>query len=153
MTNYFNQRIALFQIEAKDQAELFDLLSEALLKADLITGEYRQKIEEREQIYPTGLLVNGIGVAIPHTDSLYVKQSQIAFASLKNPIIFKEMGTATQAIEVKLVFMLALKEAHEQPLMLQRLVELFQKKEVLKQLLEIETIDDFLKIMADNQLE
>lgn len=153
MTSYFNKDIAFFQVNAESQSDIFDFLSKELLKEDLITEEYGQKIVEREAIYPTGLLVNGIGVAIPHTDSFYVKSSQIAFLSLKNPVFFNEMGTNNSPIPVKLIFMLALKEAHEQPIMLQRLVELFQKKEVLKQLLEIETLTEFLNIMHANNLK
>ena len=46
-------------------------------------------ITTREAEYPTGLEFNGIGFAIPHTDSVNVNKSQICFASLDEPVIFK----------------------------------------------------------------
>lgn len=61
-------------------------------------------ITTREAEYPTGLEFNGIGFAIPHTDSVNVNKSQICFASLDEPVIFQDMTDKSHNIEVNLVF-------------------------------------------------
>lgn len=152
MTEYFDKKIALFHVKAKSQEEIFDQLSKIFYDKGLITRDYKQKIIEREKEYPTGLLIQGIGVAIPHTDSIYVKQSQIGFMSLEKPVTFKEMGTKDKEISVKLIFMLALKEAHEQLSVLQSLVNMFQNPKVLMQFLEVNQLADFMKLIKENHL-
>ncbi|MDH6364244.1 PTS system galactitol-specific IIA component [Enterococcus sp. PF1-24] len=148
MTAYFNQGISFFQQEKDSQMEIFTQLAEALLQQDLVNEHFLENVIKREEIFPTGLNINGIGVAIPHTDSEYVKTSQIAFMSVRKPIIFYEMGTTDKAVPVQLIFMLALKEAHEQLGMLQKLIEMFQQPKVLAELLAVKEQQDFQKIIA-----
>lgn len=73
---------------------------------------FAENVLKREEVFPTGLLINDVGIAIPHTDAEHVNDSQIAFMSLKTPVTFYEMGTADKEISVSLIFMLALKEPH-----------------------------------------
>ena len=149
---YFDKSIALFHRHAKDQKTVFDLLSAEFLKDDLVTDEFRKKVEERELVFPTGLSIDGMGVAIPHTDSIYVKRSQIGFMSLTEAVNFKEMGSG-ENVEVQLVFMLALKEPHEQLEMLQKLVAMFQNPGVLDQLKRIKTQSELSEILLKNGLK
>jgi PTS system galactitol-specific IIA component len=81
-----------------------------------------------------------------------VKESQVAFMSLTEPIPFIEMGTNDKKIQVSLLFMLALKEPHEQLEMLQNLIEMFQKTGVLEKLLAAETIGEYQEIIQKNGL-
>lgn len=152
MSSYFDKQIALFQVQTKKQTDIFKRLAQELFAVDAVNDEFFEKVEEREKIFPTGLLINGIGVAIPHTDSDYVHYSQVAFLSLQEPIMFKEMGNLEKKVPVQLVFMLALKEPHEQLTMLQKLIDMFQKEGVLKKLLAVQTKEAFQKILAENAL-
>lgn len=93
---------------------------------------FAENVLKREEVFPTGLLINDVGIAIPHTDAEHVNDSQIAFMSLKKPVTFYEMGTADKEISVSLIFMLALKEPHAQLEMLQKLITMFQKKRWFK---------------------
>ncbi|MDR0297520.1 MAG: PTS sugar transporter subunit IIA [Streptococcaceae bacterium] len=152
MTTYFDKKIVRFQIEASSKDDIFQLLSSDFENRGLVSEEYKFKVAQREMIFPTGLVIGDCGVAIPHTDAEWVKTSQIAFASLKKPMTFYQMGTLDNPVEVTLVFMLALKEAHEQPEMLQALVTMFQKESVLKHLQSITDVDEFISIMNENNL-
>lgn len=150
--NYFDERIAFFKKNLEGKEGIFRLLSDELLSKNLVKEDFFEGIINREQVFPTGLVIGGIGVAIPHTDSIYVERSQVAFMSLEKPIIFYEMGSIDKEIEVQLIFMLALKEPHEQLSMLQKLIDMFQKKGVLSKFLEIEHTDQFIKIIQENGL-
>jgi len=144
---YFSNKIAYFQQSVKNQEEAFDILASQLLEVDCVTEDYLQNIIKREEAFSTGLLVNGVGIAIPHTDSQYVKTSQIAFLSTDEPIDFFEMGTNDKVVKVRLIFMLALKKADEQLETLQKLVEMIQKEEILQKLLTCTNQNEFFEIV------
>ncbi|WP_086313314.1 PTS system, galactitol-specific IIA component [Enterococcus sp. 7F3_DIV0205] len=144
---YFNSEIAEFQVEVKDRNEAFRRLTKQLREKQFITDSFLEHIIEREERFPTGLPVTNIGVAIPHTDSEYVKKSQIAFMSLKEPISFFEMGTSDKPVAVHMIFMLALKEPHEQLEMLQKLIEMIQNPETMENLYRCQTKSEFIEII------
>lgn len=125
---YLDKELCLFQLEVKDQKELFQVMSEQLKNAGCVKDSFLEGITNREQEFPTGLEVNQIGFAIPHTDSAHVNSSQICFASLKEPLVFSDMTDKSHEIPVRLVFMLAMSQPHEQIDTLQNLVSLFQMK-------------------------
>ena len=92
-----------------------------------------------------------IGVAIPHTDPDKVIEPQIGFMSLKHPVTFHQMGDNAE-IQVKLIFMLALKKSDDQLSMLQKLMALFQNQEAMDALQKIEQKNDFLDLMKKNEI-
>lgn len=149
---FFDHQLALLNQSFATKEEALEKLSEELRKKQCVTDDFYINILRREEVFPTGLGINGIGVAIPHTDSQYVNESQVAFMSLKQPLPFIEMGTNDKEIDVSLLFMLALKEPHEQLDMLQRLIEMFQKPNVLEELLAIDTEDEYLAMIKKYDL-
>ena len=144
---YFDQHLCLFNIEAKTKEEILTIMAQMLLSHGIVKQDYLTGILTREQQYPTGLLINSIGFAIPHTDSTKVNQSQICFASLKNPVIFSGMTDDKEQIPVKFIFMLAMKEPHEQVENLQNLIGLFQNEEQIKLLEQCQSINQFISIL------
>ncbi len=71
-----------------------------------MTDMHTTAILQREAQFPTGLPVTPYGVAIPHTDGTYVLKPQLAFASLKNPVVFQEMGNRSREIQVTFILCL-----------------------------------------------
>ncbi len=147
MSLFFDHQLALLNQSFATKEEALQKLSEELRKKQCVTDDFYKNIIRREEIFPTGLAINGMGVAIPHTDSQYVNESQVAFMSLKKPLPFIEMGTNDKEIDISLLFMLALKEPHEQLEMLQQLIEMFQKSGVLEELLTLTTETEYLAII------
>ena len=76
-----------------------------------------------------------------------MNQSQICFASLKNPVIFSGMTDDKEQIPVKFIFMLAMKEPHEQVENLQNLIGLFQNEEQIKLLEQCQSTNEFISIL------
>ena len=144
---YFDSEIAEFQVEVTDKEDAFKRLTEQLTEKNFITEDFLEHLNESDKDFPTGLAVTNMGVAIPHTDSEYVKRSQIAFMSLKNPITFFEMGTSDKPVEVQMIFMLALKEPHEQLEMLQKLISMIQQQEIMEQLYHCRTKTEFIQLI------
>ena len=144
---YLDKELCLFQLEVKDQKELFQVMSEQLKNTGCVKDSFLEGITNREQEFPTGLEVNQIGCAIPHTDSAHVNSSQICFASLKEPLVFSDMTDKSHEIPVRLVFMLAMSQPHEQIDTLQNLVSLFQNEEKVNELLACTTKEAFIELV------
>ncbi|MCL6572483.1 MAG: PTS sugar transporter subunit IIA [Bacillus sp. (in: Bacteria)] len=130
---FFDRKITFFDLEVNDRQDALQKMAESLYTANLVHASFHQGILEREETFPTGLSVIPYGVAIPHTDADKVITPQIAFASLKKPVKFRMMGNGKEEIEVSLIFMLALKKAEDQLIMLQRLMDIFQDHALLSE--------------------
>ena len=144
---YFDKEITFFNESAKNKEEAIKKLSDEFLKKKLVKDTFFQAVIDREKIYPTGLSINGIGIAIPHTDSIHIIDPQIGFISLKEPVVFKDMVDDKNEIEVKAIFMLGLLKSEQQIDILQKLVEMFQDKELLERVISCTNMNEFKDIM------
>lgn len=144
---YFNQRLCFFHQKVESQDQLFKMMTDKMLEAGCVKENYYDGISNREKEYPTGLLVNQTGFAIPHTDSERVNKSQICFLSLDEPIEFEDMVDKSHKISVELVFMLAMAQPHEQVNTLQNLIALFQDDEKVAKLKECNTEEELMQIL------
>lgn len=144
---YFDQHLCLFNVKALNKEEILTKMANMLFSHGIVKEDFLEGILQREQQYPTGLLVNSTGFALPHTDSSKVNQSQICFASLEEPITFSGMTDENEKIPVKFIFMLAMKQPHEQIENLQNLIGLFQNEEDIKLLEKCHSINEFISIL------
>ncbi|NUF27166.1 MULTISPECIES: PTS sugar transporter subunit IIA [Gilliamella] len=144
---YFDKQLCLLNIEALNQEQVLTQMAQMLFSNGIVKQDFLDGILQREQQYPTGLLVNSVGFALPHTDSSRVNQSQICFASLKQPVIFRCMTDENEKIPVKFIFMLAMKQPHEQVENLQNLIGLFQNEQQIKLLEQCHSINEFIAIL------
>ncbi|MDF7639571.1 PTS sugar transporter subunit IIA [Lactobacillus sp. ESL0791] len=133
---FFDKKIIRLGVDAGSSTDVIKLLAEALAGEKIVKSTYLQHVLERETKFPTGLqLEDNVGVAIPHTDSKYVNESQIAMATLKQPVCFKNMVNASQIVNVDLVFMIAMSQPHEQAQLLSNLMTFCQNKKAVQELL------------------
>lgn len=143
------QRNLIFsKVDSKNSNEIIHYLAEKLFKAGKVNKDFEQAVKERERVYPTGLPIGDIPVAIPHTDVKYVKQSAIAIAILKNPVEFHNMAKNDESINVKIVVMLAMKEPHSQVDMLQKLMKMFQNQDLLTKISNLDDNDEIYEIVS-----
>jgi PTS system galactitol-specific IIA component len=149
---FFDHKIMLFDVTAKNSTEVITALATQLEQQKIVKSDFLPHALEREKSYPTGLATEGLGVAIPHTDSKYVNQSQIAFATLKNPVSFKNMVNLENEVPVSLVFMIAMASPHEQAGILSNLMSLFQDKKSLIALKNCTTKEAVVSILHDHEV-
>lgn len=120
---------------------------------DALTGEgyaqttYVQALLQREQSFPTGLDIQGIGVAIPHTDPRHVKKEGVALAVLKEPVMFRHMEDEGIQVAVRLIFMLTVLDPEAHLKRLQCVLSIIQDTEVLRQLLTAQGKEDVIRII------
>lgn len=146
-----HEELVLLNYEAKSKKELLTNLSQILIKKGYAKDSYLDGILKREEIYPTALYTEGVNVAIPHTDAIYVNKPAILIATLKEPITFKEMANGINDVDVRLIFMLAIKDPKNQVITLSKLMSIFSNKD---QLLDVynsksnkEVIDKVSKVL------
>ncbi|WP_110954975.1 PTS sugar transporter subunit IIA [Anaerosinus massiliensis] len=130
----------IFRIDTVDQekTDVLSFLADRLEESGYVKDSYKEGILKRESVYPTGLFTGGINVAVPHTDSVHVKEDAVTVGVLSQPILFKAMEDSQKDVAVSIVLMLALKEPHGQVKMLQKILALVKEQETLKELLRMQ---------------
>jgi len=121
--------------EAQNDMDVIEKMAKNLNERGVVKDSFIPAILEREKKFCTGLQFDEVGIAIPHTDTQHVNIPAISIAVLKKPLIFQGMGMPGTKVNVEIVFMLALKEAHSHMDFLQTLVTEFQSEGVLKNLI------------------
>jgi PTS system galactitol-specific IIA component len=150
---YFSEEIAFFSQSCNSKEDCLKKLADEFLSKGLVKDTFFKAVMDREKSYPTGLNINGIGVAIPHTDGIHIIKPQIGFMSLKEPVIFKDMVDDKHEIEVSAIFMLGLLKSEQQIEMLQKLVELFQDEVLLKKIIACKNNDEFRDIIKKANID
>jgi len=150
---FFSEEIAFFSQSCSSKEDVLKKLADQFLAKGLVKDTFYQAVIDREKVYPTGLNINGIGVAIPHTDGIHIITPQIGFMSLKEPVTFKDMADDQNEVEVKTIFMLGLLKSEQQIEMLQKLVDLFQDEALLKSVIDCKNINEFKDIMKKANIE
>jgi galactitol PTS system EIIA component len=142
----------ILKVDTKDKGkeEVLSLLADNLHQGGYVKDSYKEGILKRERIYPTGLFTGGINVAVPHTDCIHVNKDAIAVGILKDAILFKAMDNPESDVNVSIIIMIALKEAHGQIEMLQKIVSLVKKQDELKGILETDDADAIYQVISSH---
>lgn len=149
---FFDERVALFNVEASSSKEVIKIAADELYRRGIVKEDFFEHVLLREKEFPTGLATDKYGIAIPHTDSKYVNRSQIEFVSLKSPVKFKNMGNASEDIEVTHVFMIAMSQPHEQAETLAELMGLFSDEELMQRMYECSSKEEYESILKEKGL-
>lgn len=137
-----NEELIFLKVaEINSAEEALRFLGNHLFEKQIVKESFVEAVVSRELLFPTGLQFEGYGVAIPHTDAEHVQETQIALMTLEKPVSFIQMATENQHVEVKIIVMLAIKEAHAQLEMLQKLISLLQNKSVVDEILSCSADD------------
>jgi PTS system galactitol-specific IIA component len=148
-----NKELVLLDIEANDKVDLLTKLSSILKEKGYVKKSYVNAVVEREKVFPTGLITESGGVAIPHTDAEHVEKSTILFAKLKKPVTFKEMGNNKNDVSAEMVFMLAISDPSKQAPTLSKLMSIFVNKSLLLKLKNSkdskEIVDILVQLLAE----
>ncbi len=124
-------------LEASDSDKVIQKLADCLHQAGMVDANYAVATIEREQRHATGLPTRPFPIAFPHADAAGVLESALAVATLKCPVVFKNMADPDEDLSVELVIMMANKDSGEQVKTLRKLAELFGQPEKLSELKNI----------------
>lgn len=144
-----DEKAVVIGLEAACKEEVIEILAKILELNGYVKETYCEAVLSREKVFPTGLAAKSLGIAIPHTDIIHVNKAMIAVALLKDTVEFQMMGDNEKKVDVKVVFMLAMKDGSSQLSLLSNLMNLIQEKENLEFLNKVTQADqvvDFLNL-------
>lgn len=137
-------------IEAPTKEKALRMMSERLLELGFVKESFVEAIQDREANFPSGLPMEDIKIAIPHTDADHVNQSVLCFARLSENVEFSVMGAPEEKIPVRLVSMFALKEKKKIGDLLETLITTYQDNDVLQSLIDAKDENEIYDILYTN---
>ncbi|WP_297134348.1 PTS sugar transporter subunit IIA [Terrisporobacter sp.] len=141
------------ELDAKDSSEIMEKVGRVFINEGLCKESYIQALINREGEFPTGIDVDGFGIAIPHTDVSHVNEAGIGIATLKKPVKFIQMGTDDEEVETKVIVMLAVDDPKKHLSMLQNILAILQDKNVLNELANAKEKTEIIKIIKNKENE
>jgi len=137
LTDLLKPEHILIRVEAVNAQDAIRKLSAALVDSGHVTPEFADDVWKRELTFPTGLPTQPLAVAIPHADPDHVSLSAVCIGVLMAPVGFAQMGTdGATVLDVRLIFLLAIKEREKQVELIQQLISLIQNGSLLEGLAE-----------------
>lgn len=133
MSDCFSSEIIAIGIDQHTPEGIIRVLGNLMHIHGYVKDSFCDAVIEREKVFATGLPVEPMGVAIPHTDAEHVIKLGVAIGTLASPVKFGLMGSEEE-IEVDLVFLLALDNCQLQILMLQSIAEFVNKVDLINQI-------------------
>jgi len=132
---------------ASSKQDVFEQMGSVLIEKGYVKPNYIDALNEREEDYPTGILVGDIGVAIPHTDAKYVNKTAISVGVLDKSIPFELMGCDEGIVDVDIVFMLTVSDSNNHLLILQKIMSILSKQEILRSIKNSKSTSEVFKIL------
>ena len=144
------RQLVFLDFQAKDSEDFLNRISHILYKKHYVKDTFKEAIKKREEKFPTGLELETLKVAIPHTDSIHVLKPRVVFVRFKTPIDFKRMDGKGN-IKVSMAFVLLVTNKINQLPLLQKLIEILSNNEVIERLGN-ENEENIIKILGDELL-
>jgi PTS system galactitol-specific IIA component len=145
----FDERVIAVDLEVSDREDALRQMAQMLQDAGYVRDTYSEAIIRRERTFPTGLPTGENGVAIPHTDICHVIDPMIAVGILKAPVEFQNMGDIEDAVNVKIMFMLAMNNCDNQVRLLSELMQIIQDQCLLAKLCTAQSVADISLLLSN----
>lgn len=145
LSDYIQPSLIFLKKEFETSSHILDYVHEKAAKEGYVEDIFLERILAREVEFPTGIQLEEMGVAIPHTDAECIKKEFIAVITVPSGVPFARMDLPSSNIKAKIVFVLGLKEPHAQLEMLQSLISILRQTEELQKLHQKEEVQAFIK--------
>lgn len=156
MKNIFS-RDTTYVSSKSTQEEVFEEVYLDLLHKDLVTVDFLENLLERERHYPTGLDLSPVSellpdIAIPHTESNFVRTTRIVPIRLKNAITFNNMISPSEQVSVQFLFMILNENGEAQSGILADIMDFINSvnKEELHSFFNLEDPEDIYQFLDKN---
>lgn len=140
--------IVFNQLSFKNQEELFKFAGQVLEDKQYVKPSFYAAIVAREKQYPTGIEVNGVNVALCHTDAEHIIENKIMVLKLDEPVEFKSMETL-EYIDVRLVFILLLNDPALHLEVLQNISTILQDETYLNEIYTTQTKENLFDLLKE----
>lgn len=147
LTKYINRELFIPNLAATKKDEALEELAELFQKTRMVRNKelFLEMLHRRETLGSTGI---GKGVAVPHGRTTAVMDVSIAFGRSEEGIEFEAVDNKP----VHLIFLVVAPPHDENNMylpVLGKLVEVVNDKSTRKQLMRVETYEDFLNVFTE----
>lgn len=141
--DFFDKNLFLYLEECHSKTDLLNQMFEVMKENDVIDEEFIESVLERETLSKTNM--NDL-FALPHPIKLCAKQTKVAVAISKDPILWGENASA------QVIFLLAIKQGDQQNIehLYDIFIEIVKNTSLLQQLLQSTTFEDFITRLYTN---
>ncbi|SJZ59808.1 PTS system, galactitol-specific IIA component [Pilibacter termitis] len=145
LSDYIQPSLVFLGEEFEQSDNVFDYVHNQARKDGFVEEIFLEKIKAREVEFPTGIQLEKIGVAIPHTDAECIREEFISVLTVPEGVSFARMDLPTSNVEAKIIFVLGLKEPHAQLSMLQSLISILRQTEEIEKLQTQKEVQAFIE--------
>lgn len=129
-----HEELILVDVEANNYEEAIRKVGKKLFDNGYVKDTYIDAVVAREAEFPTGLHLENIDIAMPHTAGIHVNTPAVCVAKLAKPVVFSHMGDPKTKVNATLLFMMAIKNPDEQIETLQAVMGVFTNQEAIEEL-------------------
>ncbi len=126
-----NKDLIAYGIDATDSEDAIRQAAALLEKGGYVKESYVGAVLEREKVYPTGLHLDGIDIAMPHTMPEHVNKAAMCIVKLKKPVRFQHMAEPEIDVDAVMLFMMAIEDPQEQLSNLKTIMRMFTNQEAV----------------------
>ena len=130
MQSCYEELVAV-DVHATDYIDAIQQAGEMLFFEGFVKDTYTDAVISRESIYPTGLKLKDLEIAMPHTAGIHVNKPAVCVIKLAEPVTFAHMGDPDTKVHATMLFMMAIKNADEQIETLQNVMNVFHNEEAI----------------------
>lgn len=143
-----DEALIQLDVDAATADEAILHMADTLYRLGYVKEDYAQRVLTREKEYPTGLIGQGLGIAIPHTDPECVIKPAVCVLIPKEPVKFMMMGTKDEPVMAEIILPLVVKDSRMQINMLKKIMELLKDTEKLDKIRECKDKKEILRMLA-----
>lgn len=149
--NELDSRLITVSMDVNSKDGIMENMGGRFVELGYCRSSYIQALKDREMEFPTGIDIDGVGVAMPHTDVSHVNRAGIGIATLKKPVAFVHMATDDTPVPVRVVFMLAVDDPQKHLEKIQDILAVIQDKKTLEIIIKAEKPEDIINIIKEKE--
>ena len=127
--------------------ELFEKVAEILRSKEFVKSSYIDALKKREEEFPTGLKTAFLNIALPHSDSMHIKQPFIFIARNDKELIVNQMGDNSEMLCKDFIF-LGIKDSTKQVGLLSTLMELFMDETFVNKYINCKDLNEMYSLFS-----
>lgn len=136
----------------KNRDELYAYLATELQNEEYVNDTFLEALKIRESQFPTGIVSHDYNIALPHVDAQHVKRNALIIVKLDEPIKFNRMDKLDEVIDVKLIFMLLIKDVKYHMQAISNLAKLWFDNDFMKSLLTVKDKEDLVALVKKYEI-
>lgn len=143
----FKEELIDLNNNSTNQKEFFIQKHAELFEKGYVKDSFKDAIVSREKKYPTGLVLENINIAIPHTDSEHINEPFVYINKLGSKMKFYQMGNEEEIVSVKDVWILGIKDPTKQVNLLAFIMDIFSNSTFIEKYQKVSNPEELIDLL------